>query len=87
MSASRALHSPAGTSIKILKWKVKKGSKVDPGSVIMTYQFLGQNETKKLKCQQMGTVVQLFKREGDVVPPRYLYQYHFQSQTLRLTLN
>lgn len=70
MAASRALHSPAGITIKILKWKVKKGSKVDPGSVLMTYQIVGETEIKKLKSQQMGTVVQLFKGEGDVVPPR-----------------
>ena len=52
------------------KWKVRKGSKVDPGSILMTYKIVGGTETRKLKSQQIGTIVELYKKEGDIVGPR-----------------
>lgn len=70
-AATIALHSPAGATIEIVKWKVRKGSKVDPGSVLMTYRIQGTDEIKKLKSQQIGGVAELLKKEGDIVPPRF----------------
>lgn len=70
MAASKALNSPPGATIQIVKWKVKVGSKVDPGSVLMTYKIDGQTETMKLKSAQTGTVIQLCRKESEKVPPR-----------------
>ena len=71
MSApTRVLSSPAETVIEIVKWKVRKGSKVDPGAVLMLYKVQGESEVRKLKSQQVGSVVELFKTQGDVVQPK-----------------
>lgn len=70
MSKALSLRSPASAVIEIVKWKVRKGSKVDPGSILMTYKFDGQNEIRKLKSQQIGSVLELLKSEGDKVQPR-----------------
>lgn len=69
--ATVALYSPAAAIIEIVRWKVRKGSKVDPGSVLMTYKIQGSDGIKKLKSQQIGGVLELLKKEGDVVQPRY----------------
>lgn len=69
-SAAKALHSPANAVIEIIKWKVRVGSKVDPGSVLMTYKIQGESDIRKLKSQQIGSVVELSRKEGDIVPPR-----------------
>ena len=71
MSApTRVLSSPAETVIEIVKWKVRKGSKVDPSAVLMLYKVHGESEVRKLKSQQVGSVVELFKTQGDVVQPK-----------------
>lgn len=71
MSApSKALSSPSGAVIEIIKWKVRKGSKVDPGAVLMLYKVHGETEIRKLKSQQIGNVVELYKKQGDVVQPK-----------------
>lgn len=78
MAASKALNSPSGTAIEIAKWKVKVGSKVDPGSILMTYRIDGQSELRKLKSVQAGTVVQICKKEGEKVPPRsVMVEFYF----------
>ena len=69
-AAVKALYSPAGASIEIVKWKVRKGSQVDPGSVLMTYKIKGRTEIMKLKSEQIGGVVELLRKEGDTVLPR-----------------
>ncbi|KAF6038550.1 hypothetical protein EB796_003147 [Bugula neritina] len=69
VSKALSLRSPASAVIEIVKWKVRKGSKVDPGSILMTYKFDGQNEIRKLKSQQIGSVLELLKSEGDKVQP------------------
>ena len=75
MSAAdtKALYSPTGAVIEIVRWKVRKGSKVDPGSVLMTYKIQGETEIRKLKSQQLGGVLELSKNEGDVVQPRLVF--------------
>lgn len=71
MSApTRALSSPAEAVIEIVKWKVRKGSKVDPGAVLMLYKFQGEETTRKLKSQQIGSVAEIYKKQGDVVQPK-----------------
>lgn len=71
MSApTKVLSSPADTVIEIVKWKVRKGSKVDPGSVLMLYKVQGDSEVKKLKSQQVGSVVDVYKNQGDAVQPK-----------------
>ncbi|PSN32086.1 hypothetical protein C0J52_19241 [Blattella germanica] len=63
---------PSGKSAKILKWKVKEGTIVSVGRVILLYDVnvnSGEGEQKKLKANQVGTVRKLVAKEGAIVHP------------------
>ncbi|XP_069672382.1 RNA polymerase II subunit A C-terminal domain phosphatase isoform X1 [Periplaneta americana] len=63
---------PTGKSAKILKWKVKEGTIVSIGRVILLYDINpnnGKEEQKKLKATQVGTVRKLLAKEGEIVHP------------------
>ena len=66
---------PSGKSAKILKWKVKEGTIVSVGRVILLYDVnvnSGEGEQKKLKANQVGTVRKLVAKEGAIVHPGYV---------------
>jgi len=66
---------PMGKSAKILKWKVKEGTIVSVGRVILLYDINpnnGKEEQKKLKANQVGTVRKLLAKEGEIVHPGYV---------------
>jgi hypothetical protein len=66
---------PTGKSAKILKWKVKEGTIVSVGRVILLYDINpnnGKEEQKKLKANQVGTVRKLLAKEGEIVHPGYV---------------
>jgi len=66
---------PVGKSAKILKWKVKEGTIVSVGRVILLYDINpnnGKEEQKKLKANQVGTVRKLLAKEGEIVHPGYV---------------
>ena len=66
---------PSGKSAKIVKWKVKEGTIVSVGRVILLYDINhnnGREEQKKLKATQMGTVRKLVAKEGEIVHPGYV---------------
>jgi biotin carboxyl carrier protein len=66
---------PTGKSAKILKWKVKEGTIVSVGRVILLYDInpnSGKEEQKKLKANQVGTVRKLLAQEGEIVHPGYV---------------
>ncbi|PNF41409.1 hypothetical protein B7P43_G14422 [Cryptotermes secundus] len=63
---------PTGKSVRILKWKVKEGTIVSVGRVILLYDINpnnGKEEQKKLKANQVGTVRKLLAKEGEIVHP------------------
>lgn len=58
--------------IKISKWKVKEGTIVSIGRVILLYETTpvdGKSELQKLKATAVGTVRKLLAKEGDVLQP------------------
>lgn len=58
--------------IKISKWKVKEGTIVSIGRIILLYDPSpgnGKPEIQKLKATAVGTVRKLLVKEGDVVQP------------------
>lgn len=56
-------------SIKIAKWKVREGYPVSIGTVVLLYDFDGEQrgEQRKLKSSQAGTVYKLLAEEGAIV--------------------
>ncbi len=60
---------PSKIAGKIVKLKVKKGTRVGPGTVLCTYNIQGSNEVRRLKCNDVGTVQELCFAEGDEVLP------------------
>ncbi|GLH06019.1 CTD nuclear envelope phosphatase 1 homolog [Gryllus bimaculatus] len=63
---------PPGKSGKISKWKVKEGTFVSIGRVLLLYDINssnGREELKKLKATQMGMVRKLLAREGETITP------------------
>jgi pyruvate/2-oxoglutarate dehydrogenase complex dihydrolipoamide acyltransferase (E2) component len=66
---------PTGKSAKILKWKVKEGTVVSVGRVILLYDINpnnGKEELIKFKANQVGTVRKLLAKEGEIVHPGYV---------------
>lgn len=58
--------------IRISKWKVKEGTIVSIGRIILLYDPSpgnGKSEIQKLKATAVGTVRKLLAKEGDVVQP------------------
>lgn len=58
--------------IKISKWKVKEGTIVSAGRLLLLYDAKpgsGKPEIQKLKATAVGTVRKLLAKEGDVVQP------------------
>lgn len=55
--------------IKILKWKIKEGSSLSIGRVLLFYDFeqAEKSEQRKLKSTQAGTVSRLIANEGAIV--------------------
>lgn len=60
--------------IKITKWKVKEGTLVSVGRIILLYDpspGYGKPQVQKLKATAVGTVRKLLVKEGDVIQPGY----------------
>nr|CAD7412706.1 unnamed protein product [Timema poppensis] len=55
--------------VKILKWKVKEGTVLSVGRVILLYGSNTSKEQMKLKAAHGGTVRKLLVREDDIVHP------------------
>ncbi|KAF7992142.1 hypothetical protein HCN44_001467 [Aphidius gifuensis] len=61
--------------VKIIKWKVSKGTILSAGRVLLSYQTVNSNNPdekkieKKLRSTEFGRVTELFVRQGDIVQP------------------
>lgn len=62
--------------IKIIKWKVSKGTIISAGRVLLSYQTVNNSNNpdekkveKKLRSTEFGRVTELFVRQGDIVQP------------------
>ena len=55
---------PGNSPYKITKWKVKKGQRVAPTTILALYQIVGSDKINKLKCNEVGTVKELLLAEG-----------------------
>jgi len=49
----------------LVKFKVKKGSVVNSGTLLCEYRLVGTNKCCKLKSNLNGTVKELLAKEGD----------------------
>lgn len=61
---------PSKNSAEIVKWKVKEGTRVCDGRVLLLYGVKssdGSVEQKKLKATNVGTVRKLLAKEGELV--------------------
>lgn len=63
MELTTQVRAPSDSSIKITKWKVKKGYRVSHGSVLCIYES-ENGKNQKLKSNQVGTIVDILVNEG-----------------------
>ncbi|XP_060080260.1 RNA polymerase II subunit A C-terminal domain phosphatase-like [Ylistrum balloti] len=68
MESSRKVCAPRDCSIKIAKWKVRKGYKVSHGAVLCTYDT-SNAKGLKIKATEVGTVVDILVKEGELLEP------------------
>lgn len=59
---------PCSTPVKILKWKIKKGAVTRRGAILCLYETKNGSK-EKLKSNEVGTVLELCGKEGDIIPP------------------
>jgi hypothetical protein len=62
--------SPAENDIKINKWKVRAGSQISNGNIILLYEEVkdaGSKDIKRLKSTNCGIVKKLLFKEGTIV--------------------
>ena len=67
--ANHVVVSPGTECSKIVKWKVKCGTKIDLGTVLCLYKHVDSDKILKLKCTTVGTVEDVFIGEGGLVKP------------------
>ncbi|XP_063238173.1 RNA polymerase II subunit A C-terminal domain phosphatase isoform X2 [Bacillus rossius redtenbacheri] len=63
---------PTSKAIKILKWKVKEGSVISVGRILLYYDINSNFNSRiqlKLKSTNVGTVRKLLAKEGELVHP------------------
>ncbi|XP_033754452.1 RNA polymerase II subunit A C-terminal domain phosphatase-like [Pecten maximus] len=60
--------APRDCTIKIVKWKVRKGYKVSHGAVLCIYDT-DNSKGLKIKATEVGTVVDILAKEGELLEP------------------
>lgn len=69
----KLINAPLENDIKLVKWKVRVGSQLFAGNVILMYESLeidtakNSKELKRFKSSNCGIVNKLFYKEGEVV--------------------
>lgn len=68
MEASMKVVRAPDKNIRITKWKVKPGHKVNQGAILCIYET-DESKGLKIKAANVGTVHEIMGQEGDRKPP------------------
>lgn len=66
-AAMKSVRAP-NKNIRITKWKVKPGHKVNQGAILCIYET-DDAKGLKIKANEVGTICEIMGQEGDRKPP------------------
>lgn len=61
--------SPISENIKIVRWKIREGSQISNGQLILQYQLIDSDdkEIKRLKSNKIGVAEKKLFKDGEII--------------------